>query len=140
MRLVVDTNRIAAALIKDSTTRRIILTSRIRFVTVGLSLKEIKRYKAEFLEKAKISEVEFYKILALLFEKIDIADDIVIADRMADARRIMDNIDKDDTKFIALALAVENDGIWSEDRHFFMQKTIKTWNTIDILGFLGWQN
>ena len=41
----------------------------------------------------------------------------------------MDKIDPDDTPFIALALAVENDGIWSDDKHFEQQNRIKIWKT-----------
>jgi predicted nucleic acid-binding protein len=44
---------------------------------------------------------------------------------MDDAKEIMDNIDPSDTPFIALALAVENDGIWSDDEHFNKQNRIR---------------
>lgn len=136
MRLVIDTNRIIAALIKDSTTRRIILTSGIRFITVGLSLKEIEKYRCEILTKAGIDGETFDEILSDLFEKIDVVDDVVIEKWMKMAREIMDSIDADDTKFVALALSVENDGIWSEDEHFFKQKVIKTWRTAEVLAIV----
>lgn len=136
MRLVVDTNRIIAALIKDSTSRRIILLSGMHFITVGLSLKEISKYKSEILEKAQISAEELAKTLSILFEKIEIVDDVVIEENMPKAKEIMDKIDKDDTKFIALALAVENDGIWSDDHHFGMQNQIRLWKTSDLVEFV----
>ena len=44
---------------------------------------------------------------------------------MNEAKEIMDKIDPSDTPFIALALVVENDGIWSDDRHFEEQNRIK---------------
>lgn len=138
MRLVIDTNRIIAALIRDSTTRRIIISSGIRFITVGLSLKEIEKYKGEILEKTGNSELELNRILSFLLEKIEIVDDIVIKSKMAQAKAIMDKIDKDDTKFIALALATENNGIWSDDRHFRMQKVIPNFTTKKLLEFLYW--
>jgi len=56
---------------------------------------------------------------------------------MSEAQGIMAKVDGDDTKFIALALAVENDGMWSRDGHFSMQKAVKTWKTSGILEFLG---
>lgn len=133
MRLVIDTNRIIAALIKGSTTRRLILLSGIRFVTVGLTLKEINKYKGEILEKTGNSEEELDKILSLLFKKIEVVDDIVIESKMPQARDIMDKIDKDDTKFIALALATENNGVWSDDKHFRMQKTVTVFTTADLI-------
>jgi predicted nucleic acid-binding protein len=55
---------------------------------------------------------------------------------MPEARKIMDKIDPSDTPFMALALAVENDGIWSDDRHFLRQRRVKTWKTKDLLGLV----
>ncbi|MCL4379198.1 MAG: PIN domain-containing protein [Candidatus Marsarchaeota archaeon] len=136
MRLVIDTNRIIAALIRDSTTRRIIISSGIRFITIGLSLEEIGKYKEEILEKTGNSEKELNHVLSLLLEKIEIVDDVVIKNKMTQAKEIMDKIDKDDTKFIALALATENNGIWSDDRHFRMQKTIPLFTTKILVRFL----
>jgi predicted nucleic acid-binding protein len=52
---------------------------------------------------------------------------------MKEAERIMHTIDPDDTPFIALALAVENDGVWSDDRHFQQQTRIRIWKTKDLL-------
>ena len=138
MRLVIDTNRIIAALIKDSVTRRLILLSGIRFVTVGLALKEINKYRREIMEKTGNSEEELNMILSLLFKKIEIVDDIAIESKMQQARRIMDKIDKDDTKFVALALATENNGIWSDDRHFRMQNTLMVFTTKDLLKLFNW--
>ena len=45
----------------------------------------------------------------------------------------MDMIDPKDTPFIALALAVENDGVWSEDRRFEQQSRVKVWKTKELL-------
>jgi len=66
MRLGVDTNRITAALVKDSTSRKILLS------------------------------------------------------------------DPDDTPFIALASAVENDGIWSDEEHCKKQSRIGVWKTREL--------
>jgi predicted nucleic acid-binding protein len=45
-------------------------------------------------------------------------------------------IDPNDIPFLALALATENDGIWSNDRHFEAIKQIKIWKTSDLLKYL----
>lgn len=49
----------------------------------------------------------------------------------------MDNIDEKDTIFIALALALKADGIWSEDNHFEKQKEIRLYKNQDILNILS---
>jgi len=49
----------------------------------------------------------------------------------------MDKTDPNDTPFIALALAIENDGIWTDDNHFGQQAEIKVWKTGQLSEFIG---
>ena len=51
---------------------------------------------------------------------------------MDEAEKIMDHIDKDDTPFIAAALAT-NSIIWSDDKHFEKQNKIKILKTKDLI-------
>jgi len=125
MKLIVDTNRIIAALIKDSASRKIILSDKIQLLTVGITKSEVEKNKQEILKKANLTEEQFNFLLSLLFSKILVVSDVVIENKMDDAKEIMDNIDPSDTPFIALALAVENDGIWSDDEHFNKQNRIR---------------
>ena len=136
MKLVADTNRIIAALIRDSTSRRILLSDEFEFLTVGVTKSEIEEHKQEIIDKAKVTEEEFNKIFSLLFSKIFVVGDVTIESKMEEAKRIMEKIDPDDTPFIALALAVENDGIWSDDKHFEQQNMIKIWKTDVLLKLL----
>jgi predicted nucleic acid-binding protein len=69
----------------------------------------------------------------MLFKRIFVVSDVVIEKKMRQAEKIMDTIDPSDTPFIAVALAMENDGIWSDDKHFSKQKRIKVWKTKDLL-------
>jgi len=50
---------------------------------------------------------------------------------------IIGKIDKKDIQFIALALAIKNNKIWSNDKHFEKQKKIQVYKTIDIIDVLG---
>lgn len=45
----------------------------------------------------------------------------------------MGHVDEDDVVFIALALSIENDGIWSDDAHFKRQNMIKVFKTEDVV-------
>ncbi len=137
MKIIVDTNRIIAALIKDSTSRVILFSNKFEFLTVGFAGKELSNHKKEILAKTHITETALDALTALLFKRIYVVDDVAIKETFAQAKAIMDKIDPDDTPFIALALSVENDGIWSDDEHFTMQKIIKTWETGDMLKFLN---
>lgn len=65
-----------------------------------------------------------------------VVDDSIIKYKFEEAKYIMDKIDKDDTPFIALALAVTNDGIWTDDKHFEKQSRIKVWKTQILSSYL----
>ncbi len=136
MKLVVDTNRIIAALVRDSASRKILLSDKFEFLSVGITKSETEEHKQEIMIKAKITEEGFSKIFSLLFSKIFIVSDVTIESKMDEAKQIMDKVDSDDTPFIALALAVENDGIWSGDKHFEQQNRIKIWKTDVLLRLL----
>jgi len=129
MKLVVDTNKIIAGLIRGSASRKILLSDKFEFLTVGITKSEIEEYKQEIIDKAKVTGEEFNKIFSLLFSKIFVVSDVVIESKMEEAKQIMDNIDPDDTPFIALALSVKNDGLWSDDKHFQQQNRIQIWKT-----------
>ena len=39
----------------------------------------------------------------------------------------------EDVSFIALALSIDNDGIWSEDKHFKKQDRVKVFTTEELM-------
>jgi len=133
MRLVVDTNRIVAALVKDSTSRKILFSDKIDFLTIEITGQEIEEHRQELLDKTRLTDERLNLALSFLFSRIFVVSDIVVESKMDEAKKIMDALDPDDTPFIALALAVENDGIWSDDKHVKQQNTIRIWETKDLL-------
>ncbi len=136
MKIIVDTNRIIAALIKDSASRKILLSGKFEFLTVGVTKSEIEKYKQELMEKVQLTEGEFNRIFSLLYSKIFVVEDIVIESKMEEARLVMDKVDPNDTPFIALALGIETDGIWSHDKHFERQNKIRILKTDKLLNLL----
>ena len=135
MKLVVDSNRIIAALVKDSYSRKIILHGNLELLAINMSQKDIQKYRKDILSKAKITEEQFNSIFGKLNEKLIKLDDGIIKSRMKEAKEIMDWIDKGDTPFIAAALATKTD-IWSDDKHFEKQNKIKIWKTKDLSQYL----
>ena len=135
LKLVVDTNRVFAALVRDGASRNILFHLNARYFTVLFLEEEIMKYKDEIIRKANISEREFF----LLFEKIKsnlaFLGDSVVAAHIKEAYRIMKDIDQKDTPFIAAALATNAD-IWSDDRHFEKQTKVKVWKTSDLVKLL----
>ncbi|MFI5420116.1 MAG: PIN domain-containing protein [Nitrososphaerales archaeon] len=133
MKIIVDTSRIIAALIRNSYSRTILFSDKFEFLTVNLTKSEIEEHAPEILEKARITRKEFDDILSLILRHIQIVSDISIESKLGEARDIMQAIDPDDAIFVAAALAVENEGIWSDDRHFQRQKKTRIFSTTELL-------
>lgn len=132
MRLVIDTNIIISALIKDSVTRRILADQKFQFVIPEFALSEIDKYKEEIISKSGLNKTNYNLLLTEIMENVDVIPAVEI-NKVSEAIKIMDHIDPKDTVFIALALSIHNDGIWSDDKHFDQQNKIKVWKTKDLL-------
>lgn len=132
MKLIVDSNILFAAIIKDSTVRKIIMHSPCELLTVKFSEEEINKYKEEILEKSNLSNDEFNAIFDKLKQKLKMLDDQIITLKFEEAYEIMKNIDPRDSIFLAAALATNSD-IWSDDQHFQKQNKIKIWKTEDLI-------
>ena len=133
MIIVVDTNIIIAALIKNSISRKILLDKEINFICPEESLIEIKNHKAEIQEKAILSDEEFEIILSIIFENITIISKEEYIQLIPETISLID--DKKDVPFLALAIAKKADYIWSEDEHFIKQNKVKILKTKDLLFF-----
>jgi predicted nucleic acid-binding protein len=133
MKLVVDTGRIIAALIRNSSSRVILFSDKFEFLTVNFAKSEIDEHKQEIMEKARITESEFGDVLSLMLSHIRVVSDLEIESKLGVAEEIMRAIDPDDVPFVAAALAVENDGIWTDDAHFGRQKMIRVFKTASLV-------
>ncbi len=136
MRLVIDTNILIAGLLRDSTTRRLLLLPAAEFLVPEHALEEIRSHKPMLLRRSGLTEPAFDALFAGILERVSITPEADIQNR-AEADRIMAGIDPEDAVFIALALSVPNDGIWSDDAHFQKQTAVKAWRTKDFLAKLG---
>ncbi|MBS3067182.1 hypothetical protein J4450_00650 [Candidatus Micrarchaeota archaeon] len=134
-KLIVNTNRIIAALIKDSFSRNLLYHLEADFLGVGFSKKEVNKYKDYIIKKAKITEQEFENLLEKICSRIIFIDEELLKLYREEAKNIMLHIDPGDVVFIAAALAAGAD-IWSDDPHFTKQKKIKVWRTAELSNLL----
>lgn len=118
MRLVVDTNRVVAALIKNSVSRRILMDRRMDFLTPEHTLEELEDHLAEIASKAKLDIPQLRALLNLVLERVQIIPSSEYANRLEEATRAMGEVDVKDVPFVALCLAKDADGVWSADNHF----------------------
>ena len=132
MKIILDVNVILSALIRDSTTRKIILNSKFDFYFPEPSLHKIRKYKDYILEKSGLSEEEFDKLMATLFKYIKLMSTEEIGKNWDEAKKIMEHIDPEDVVFIAAALSMEDSVIWSDDGHFEKQDKVKVLKTKEL--------
>lgn len=135
MKLIVDTNIIFSALIRDSLTRYIIFHIKVELLTVGFTYIELQKYKQEILKKSESSEEAVELLLQKIMTKIKIVDDSLISSEFQNAYTTMKLIDMKDTPFLAAALATKSD-IWSDDKHFEKQNKVRVWKTKDLVALL----
>jgi predicted nucleic acid-binding protein len=131
MKIVVDSNRVIAALLKDSTTRQILHNDSFEFVSPEFVMEEVAKYKAELMVKAKITEEQFETLLSMLIAEITVIEKIKYA---ADIRVLEKEIpDKKDIPYLACCVATRAEGVWTHDPHFLKQNKIRVFTNIDLI-------
>jgi len=137
MRIVIDTNRIIASLIKDGISRKIIFNKSFEFFSPDYTLIEINKYKDMIIKKADITNEEFDILLNLIFENIIIISKEGYSDYLEEANKLISDIS--DVAFIALGIFLKADGIWSDDAHFLEQNKIKIFQTRDMVKLMEFE-
>lgn len=130
MKIVIDTNIIISALIKNSLTRRLIFNKNFHLLTPSFSLTEIDKYKDAICKKAKINSKDFYILLEKIFDYIKIVNSIYYKNYLEKAKALIK--DTKDVPFLACAMYFDCP-IWSDDKGFQKQKEIKTFTTNQII-------
>lgn len=134
--MVLDTNIIFSALInKNSVIRDILVSDKILFLLPDFVLDEILKHKDLLCKKTGLSQNEVFFTLFYLLSKVHIIKKEAFSEKLEYARKAMEKIDIFDSEFLALALSIENDGIFSQDKHF--DKTeIKRWSVKEVVELL----
>lgn len=135
MRILADTNRIIAALVKKGTAREILFDEMFEFVTPDYAITEIREHENELLKKTKLSKEEFEILLALIFEHITMIPQSEYEAFIDECKN--DISDPDDILHLAAALASNAKGIWAHDPHFLEQQKVKVFTNIGMLKLSG---
>ena len=133
MNIVVDTNIVLSAVLKDGITRRTILSSPHTLLLPVIALTEIENHKYDLLERYGLDGSIFQKTIELLIEKMTLVRAEKYNHQGHNASEILSSIDPDDVPFIACALAFPGSIIWSEDKRLKRQITVPVLNTEEIL-------
>jgi predicted nucleic acid-binding protein len=132
MNLVIDTNILISALLKDSITRKIIVYSDWNYYYPEISFHEVRKYKSLVLEKTGMTEEDYSQMLQILLKHITLIPEEQFIQNLKEAKTILEKIDPDDIPFLALAISIPNAKIWSNDQHLSKQNRIKVLKTVDV--------
>jgi predicted nucleic acid-binding protein len=133
MKLVIDTNRIMAGLLRDSISRKIILHDSFSFYAPDYIETELSKHRPYLMKKAKIPEPDFDLLIHTLLDRIILVPFEDFEHEYDRAMRIMETIDENDSPFLAVGLALGIGSIWTEDRHFLRQDLLKVCSTRDLM-------
>jgi len=134
MKIILDINVIISALIKENSINRALLNIPFfEFYLPDYALKELKKYEQLILEKTNLNKDDLRALVKILLSRVKVIEETVFLPYLGQAERIIGKIDRKDTPYIALALSIENDGIWTLDKHFKQQSIIKIFTTEDLL-------
>lgn len=135
MKIVIDSNRVIAALIKDSTTREILFNKNFEFFAPEFIENEIEKYKEEILNKAGIPTEEFEILLSLVFEHISIISQSEYNSFFEESEKYTN--DPKDIAYFSVCSLIKAKGIWTHDPHFLKQKKYKIFTNIDMIKFIN---
>ena len=133
MRLIVDTNIIIKALIKDSRVKAVLLSPDHQLYLPEYALEEVERHLPLLIEKTGLPEEKIKLALSIILTNVQVVPSEDILARWNEASEIIGPIDKDDIPFIAAALSISCDGIWSDDKDLKRQKRIRIHNSREII-------
>ena len=133
MILVVDTNIVFSALLRDSTIRGLLIDCAFTLYAPENIIKELKKYRDEICSRAGYSHEEFDILLSLVTESIVIIEKERYAEQLTEADKLLGHVDKGDVPFLALAMSIPC-GIWTENvKHFRVQNKVKVLTTKEIM-------
>ena len=131
MKLVIDTNIVISALIKDGKAREIVMSGELELVSPDFVLEEIRKYESYICEKSGLIKEEFELLMTLIFQKIIVLPPIEYNAHIGAAKKLMER-DIKDVPYVACYLALNCDGIWTNDSDYEGKKEIKTISTAEL--------
>ena len=129
MDLIVDSNIIFAALIRDSITAKLLFVDDLHLYTPEFLLDEVRKYQKYLSNKTHRTKEEFESIYNVIKKRIVFIPMNYITPFIEKADKI--SPDPDDSVYFAAALKM-NISIWSNDKRLTKQDKVKIYATHDL--------
>ncbi|HLD63176.1 MAG TPA: PIN domain-containing protein [Candidatus Norongarragalinales archaeon] len=134
MELVVDTNIVAAAILKKGLTRNLLFNGELSLYAPDRLATELLKHEKEFTAKSGLSREQFQQAAAIVLSRVVSLPFESYASYSARAKQI--SPDADDWPFFAAALQ-RNCPIWSNDKKLKLQTAVKLYSTEELLARLA---
>lgn len=118
MNLILDTNILLFALLKESTTRQLIVDSPICLYYPEIAFFETKKYQDMIRKRTGLSLDEYRSLLSRLIRNIQLVSTEQLQSNLDYASKLMQHIDPNDVVFVAAHLSISRSYIWSDDKRF----------------------
>ena len=127
-----DANVLVAALMRDSTTRRLLLLGGHELHVPEYVFEEIERHREELSSRSGLTSRGFEEVLGIL--RAHVAEHRVAEyrDDLQGALRLLKNRDEGDAPYVALTHTIRADGLWTEDRGLSSLEGIRVVRTKDL--------
>ncbi len=131
-----DANIVIAAFLRDSTIRRLLTLSVLELMAPEFLRMELAEHLPELRRRAGLSEAAARDVLERLEKYIDVIPTEASLNAWDRAIGAVGSIDPGDVAYVATALAVSCDGIWSDDPHLKRQNAVGCGTTRELLDAL----
>lgn len=121
---MVDANRIVSALLKDGATREAVLKTAATLYAPNHLRDELMRHLPGLAQRVGTEPEDLLVVLAPLLERIRWVSEETYRPHVAEAMRALGAVDPKDVPYLACALAVGADAIWSYDLDFDKQTLV----------------
>lgn len=135
MNIVLDTNILFSALLKDSVTRKLILSYDGHFLIPPYMFEELRKHKPMLLQVSGMGQRDLDALLELLLSRMIIVPGEIIEPYWEEALMIVREIDPDDVMFIACALAYPGCILWSDDKKLKRQPKVRVLDTEEMMAY-----
>lgn len=133
MNIVVDANIIIMGLMGSRATLVILTSQQHSFYAPAKIVREIRKYRALIFEKMNTTPGEFEEYLWALLQFITILEPQEYEEYISQAKITLEQRDNADVDYLACALAIRADFIWTQDTDFTAQNLIPIKNTAQFI-------
>lgn len=134
--VVVDANVLFGALLRDGTTRQLLLYGGLNLYTPPTIWAEFERNRAYLLKKSRATEAAFDLLLGVLRDRIGEVPLRRIRERMAEAAASLGPGNPIDAPYVAAALALDAT-LWTQDKELKAKAPVPVVSTEDVVAALG---